>query len=107
MQRVSPAPPVRRPAIRPVFRIAQLVLGGVLILAAPLLAPVPGPAGIFLLAGGLVLILRNSPAARLRFARAKRKWPRTGRMIDRAMRRESALRRLARERQKVRRDTPR
>ncbi len=106
MRYVIPAPPARRPAIR----IAQLVLGGLLIVAAPLLAPVPGPAGIFLFAGGLVLILRNSASARQRFARAKRKWPRTGRIIDRAMRRESALRRLARERQnerqKTRRDSP-
>lgn len=78
------------------MRIAQLMLGGVLILGAGLVGPLPGPGGIFLFAGGLVLILRNSHWARLRFARAKRRWPRTGQLVDRAMRRRSALRRHAR-----------
>ena len=44
----------------PILRIGQLVLGVLLILGAPILAPLPGPAGIFLFAGGMVLILRNS-----------------------------------------------
>ncbi len=77
----------------PVLRLGQLVLGVLLIIAAPLLAPLPGPAGIFLFAGGLVLILRNSRWARLKWARLKRHWPRTGHFVDRMMRRQSAMRR--------------
>jgi hypothetical protein len=83
----------------PVMRTAQLSLGGVLIVAAPLASPLPGPAGIALFAGGLVLVLRNSRWARVRWARLKRRWPRAGGLVDRAMRRRSALRRHARDRQ--------
>ena len=81
----------------PVARIVQLVAGVLLIVAAGVVGPLPGPGGIFLFAGGLILILRNSLWARRRFARAKRRWPRIGTMLDRAMRRPSALRRHARE----------
>jgi hypothetical protein len=81
----------------PVSRYAQLVLGGLLIIGAAILGPLPGPGGIFLFAGGLVLILRNSRWAQVRFARAKRRWPKTGQLIDRTMRRPSALRRHARD----------
>jgi len=85
-------PPVK--AVRsPIFRFGQLVLGVLLIASAPLLAPLPGPAGIFLFAGGMVLILRNSRWARLKWARLKRRWPRTGHFVDRMMRRQSAMRR--------------
>jgi hypothetical protein len=85
-------PPVK--AVRsPIFRFGQLVLGILLILSAPLLAPLPGPAGIFLFAGGMVLILRNSRWARLKWARLKRRWPRGGHFVDRMMRRQSAMRR--------------
>lgn len=77
----------------PVLHLGQLVLGVLLIIAAPLLAPLPGPAGIFLFAGGMVLILRNSRWARLKWARLKRRWPRTGHFVDRMMRRQSAMRR--------------
>jgi hypothetical protein len=82
----------------PVSRYAQLSAGILLMLAAPVVAPLPGPAGTLAFAGGLVLVLRNSHAARVRFARIKRRWPRAGRLADTAMRRRSALRRRARDR---------
>lgn len=82
----------------PVSRAVQLMLGGLLILGAAVVGPLPGPGGIFLFAGGLVLILRNSRLAQVKFARAKRRWPRIGALIDRTMRRPSALRRHARDR---------
>lgn len=82
----------------PAARIAQLVLGGVLIVAAPVASPLPGPAGILLFAGGLTLVLRNSRSAQVRWARLKRRWPRAGGLVDRAMRRPSARRRRARDR---------
>ena len=85
-------------ARHPVSRMLQLALGGLLILAAAVVGPLPGPGGIFLFAGGLVLILRNSRVAQVRFARAKRRWPRIGGLVDRTMRRPSALRRPARDR---------
>lgn len=78
--------------------MGQLALGGLLVILAPLASPLPGPGGILLFAGGLILILRNSRSARLRFARLKRRWPRTGGLVDRAMRRPSTLRRRERDR---------
>lgn len=81
----------------PALRYSQLALGGVLIVAAPLASPLPGPGGIALFAGGLILVLRNSRRARVHWARWKRRWPRTGGLVDRAMRRRSALRRHARD----------
>lgn len=77
----------------PTVRLVQLILGGLLVMLAPLVGLLPGPGGIFVFAGGLVLVLRNSRGARVRFARAKRRWPRLGHLADVAMRRPSALRR--------------
>lgn len=42
------------------------------------------------MAAGLTLILRNSARAMGGFARAKRRWPGTGGVVDLAMRRGSA-----------------
>jgi hypothetical protein len=78
-------------------RISQLAAGVALMIVAPITAPLPGPAATFLFAGGLVLVLRNSPAARRRFARATRRYPRIGVVLDRVMRRASARRRRARD----------
>ena len=93
--------------VHPAMRWFQLTLGVLLILGAGLVAPLPGPGGIFLFAGGMVLILRHSPLARRHFARAKRRWPRTGELVDRTMRRPSALRRHARRRQQAGRSVAR
>jgi hypothetical protein len=81
----------------PALRIAQLSLGILLIIGAAIVGPLPGPGGIFLFAGGMILILRNSRWAQVRWARLKRRWPRIGQLVDRTMRRPSALRRHARD----------
>ncbi len=86
----------------PIMRIAQLALGVLLLAAAAVIAPLPGPGGVFPFAGGMILILRNSRHARTAFARAKRRWPRIGHVVDMALRRRSALRRRARDRAAVR-----
>jgi len=82
----------------PALRIAQLAVGGLLIVGAALIGPIPGPGGIFLFAGGMVLILRNSRWAQRLFAKWKRRWPKTGHVVDLTMRRGSAIRRRARAR---------
>lgn len=105
MARGSTALPTRHAAAtlggmtprHPASRIAQLALGGLLLAGAAVIGPLPGPGGIFLFAGGMVLILRNSRAAQVRWVRLKRRWPRTGHLVDRTMRRRSALRRHARD----------
>ena len=78
-------------------RWIELSLALVCFVLAVLIAPLPGPGGVFPFAAGMVLLLRNSRRARVRFARAKRRWPRAGQVIDRTMRRPSALRRHARQ----------
>lgn len=81
----------------PTLRLAQLALGVVLIAAAAPVGLIPGPGGVFVFAAGLVLVLRNSRWAQRLFARWKRRWPKTGRVVDLTMRRGSALRRRARD----------
>jgi ABC-type uncharacterized transport system YnjBCD permease subunit len=85
----------------PAARLAQLVTGVALMIVAPITAPLPGPAATFIFAGGLLLVLRNSHSARMRFARIKRRHPRLGALLDRVMRRSSALRRRERDAARV------
>jgi hypothetical protein len=79
----------RTNAKSPVVRITLLVAGLALIAASPLVGILPGPGGIFVFAGGLVLVLQNSNWARRRFARLKRRFPRIGHYCDMALRRRS------------------
>ena len=81
---------------RPATRTALFCAGVLLLLLAPLVTPLPGPGGVVFVAGGLILILRNSAWARRAFTRARRRWPRLGAFLDRAMRRPSDRRRRAR-----------
>ena len=71
----------------PALRITLLVTGIVLLCLTPLVGPIPGPGGIIVFGGGLMLILQNSGWARKRFARFKRHWPRVGHYSDMALRR--------------------
>ena len=81
---------------RPVLpRPLLLAAAALLIVAAPVVGLLPGPGGVFVFAAGLVLLLRNSPWARRRFAQAKRRWPRVGGIVDRVLQRGSARRRRA------------
>ena len=86
------------------LRQILFVLGWLLILAAPIIGLLPGPGGIVVLAAGLALLLETSPWARRTYVRLKRRWPRTGGLVDRVLRRASARRR--REREKLRPDAP-
>ena len=88
----------RLPASRPL----QLVLAGLLIILSPIVGLLPGPGGVFVFAGGLVLLLRNSRWARRHFARAKKRWPKVGALADRGLRRGSAQRRRAMEQERLR-----
>ncbi|UYY58563.1 PGPGW domain-containing protein [Sphingomonas sp. S2-65] len=83
----------------PAIRTTLVVLGFVLMAVAPVLGVLPGPGGIFVFAGGLVLVLRNATWARRKFARLKRRYPRLGRYCDMALRRTSFRRRERRRRE--------
>jgi hypothetical protein len=79
------------------IRHAISALGWLLILASPVVGLLPGPGGIFVLAAGFALVLQTSHWAKRLYVRFKRRWPRAGGLIDRALRRPSARRRRQRE----------
>ena len=88
------------------MQLVQLILGVLLIIASPLVSPLPGPGGILLFAGGLTLVLRTSLWARRHYVRFKRWQPRAGRWTDWGLRRGSHRRREALRKEQERRDQP-
>lgn len=83
----------------PLIQTLLFAAGALLVAVTPLVGIIPGPGGIFVFAGGLVLMLQNSLWARGRFVRLKRRWPRFGHFADRALRRRSFRRRRERARE--------
>lgn len=77
------------------WRIPLMVIGGLLVVLSPVVGVLPGPGGIFLFAGGLVLLLRNSRTGKRIYAKFKRAHPRLGDHADRVLRRQSWRRRQA------------
>jgi hypothetical protein len=74
----------------------SLFAAGVALIAVGLLiAPLPGPGGIFFLAPGLALVLKSSMWAKRHYVKVKRWQPKAGRWMDWALRRPSARRREA------------
>lgn len=94
----------------PVVEWTLFGLGVLLIIAGFIIAPLPGPGGVFLIAPGLALVLKTSLWAKRHYARFK-KWrfklmgrhfvP--GHWTDLALRRQSAIRRerLRKERERL------
>ena len=70
-------------------------VGVVLVIIGILVAPLPGPGGIFFIAPGAALILKTSMWAKRRYVRFKRWQPKAGRWTDWALQRRSAKRREA------------
>jgi len=70
-------------------------VGVLLIIAGLLVAPLPGPGGVFLIAPGAALILKTSMWAKRRYVKFKRWQPKAGRWTDWALQRRSAKRREA------------
>lgn len=69
-------------------RYSSISVGVVLLVAAPIVGPpAPGPLGIIMIAAGLTLILRSSTSARKRYVRFKRRHPKTGKWVDKGLRR--------------------
>ena len=70
-------------------------LGVLLVIVGILVAPLPGPGGVFFIAPGAALILKTSMWAKRRYVRFKRWQPKAGRWTDWALQRRSAKRREA------------
>ncbi|MEO7276637.1 MAG: PGPGW domain-containing protein [Sphingomicrobium sp.] len=79
----------------PIAEWVMFAAGVLLVILGVLLAPLPGPGGIFFVAPGLALILKTSMWAKRRYVRVKRWQPTAGRWMDWTLRRGSARRREA------------
>jgi hypothetical protein len=77
----------------PLVEWTLFAVGVLLIVGGFVLAPIPGPGGIFLIAPGLALVLKTSVWAKRHYVRMKRWQPKAGRWMDWALRRPSARRR--------------
>jgi hypothetical protein len=69
------------------WRLCWMALGWILIFLAPVVGVLPGPGGILVFAAGAALLIRHSQWAKRLYVRIKRRWPKLGRLTDRAMRR--------------------
>lgn len=72
----SSEPRPRGGVLRWLKRSAMMIVGGLVVLLGILIAPLPGPGGIPVIALGLVLILRSSYWAKRMFIRAQHARPR-------------------------------
>jgi len=90
--RVSRAPHGLAPEfVGRLIRGGLVALGSVIIVAGVVIAPLPGPGGIPVIALGLVVVLRNSYKAKRLFIRAQRRWPKTLHPMRRLMRKEPEI----------------
>ena len=85
----------RRFIDHPVVEWAMFALGVLLLTAALIVGPLPGPGGVFFAVPGLILVLKSSMWARRYYVKFKRWQPKAGRWTDWALRRQSARRREA------------
>ena len=75
------------------MRLAQIGLGGVLMLAAPIAAiPTPPPVGTVVFAVGLALVLRNSRWAKRRYLRWTKRYPKVRKAVDFGLQRKQVRR---------------
>lgn len=100
----------RRFIDNPIVEWTMFVVGILLLIAALIVGPLPGPGGVFFAIPGLILVLKSSMWARRRYVRFKRWNPKIlgrqltpGHWTDLALRRRSALRRerLRKEREQL------
>ena len=80
-----------REIVARISRWLLLTLGGIVMLAGLVLAPLPGHVGLPLLVVGLMIVLRNSFAAKRQFVRIQRAHPKMVFPIRRLMRREPEI----------------
>ena len=79
----------------PLVEWGMFAVGVVLIIVGVVVAPLPGPGGLFFIVPGLALVLKSSMWAKRRYVRFMRWQPRAGHWMDWGLRRRSAQRREA------------
>lgn len=62
-------------------------MGWALVAAGVVIAPLPGPGGVPVIAAGTYVLVRNSFGARRIYVRVKRRWPAAMAPVDRFVRR--------------------
>src|SRR3954467_14230787 len=77
----------------PPVRMALVIVGCLLMLAAPVVGPIPGPGGIIVFAAGLSLVLKYNGWGKRLYVGFKRRHPKKGAWADWGLRRGSARRR--------------
>ncbi len=83
----------------PAGEMLLFAAGILLVVIGIIVAPLPGPGGIFFIAPGAALILKTSMWAKRNYVRLKRWQPKAGHWMDRGLRRKSARRRVERRKQ--------
>ena len=91
LQRRSEADEFARELLTKLTRWLLLIVGGLVVLAGILIAPLPGPGGIPVIVVGLMVILRNSFKARRQFVRLHHAHPRMISPIRRLLRRDPQI----------------
>jgi hypothetical protein len=86
--RFSAADELARELLGRISRVVLVAIGLVLVVAGFLIAPLPGPLGVPLTVGGLMLVLRNSFRARKQFVRFQHAHPKLLFPLRRLLRRE-------------------
>ncbi len=71
-----------------IVRVALAILGGLIVVAGILIAPLPGPMGLPVVVVGLMVVLRNSFKARRQFVRFQHAHPKLIFPIRRLLRRD-------------------
>lgn len=84
------------------MRIVYLGAGWFLVLiVTPAVGVLPGPGGVFIFAGGLALLLKNSNWVKRGYVRVARKYPKIARLADKGLRRPLAPRGRAKKQSRV------
>lgn len=88
---LRPSSPPRPGLARRLRRLAMMAVGFLVILLGILIAPLPGPGGVPVIALGLVLVLRNSWWAKRQFIRAQHARPKWVYPFRRLMRKKPEI----------------
>jgi hypothetical protein len=95
IQRRSEADEFARELLTKLTRWLLLGVGALVVLAGILIAPLPGPGGIPVIVVGLMIMLRNSFAARRQFVRFQKAHPKLIFPIRRLLRKEPEVLQVA------------
>jgi hypothetical protein len=95
IRRRSEADEFARALLGRILRWVFLTIGVLVVIAGIVIAPLPGPGGLPIIVIGLMIVLRNSFAARRRFVRFQRAHPKLIFPIRRLLRREPEVLQVA------------